>query len=78
MFRCDSCKTEYGGIRGVVADVCPRCEAEGTAPQLHTAPRVVVAPARLAPPLLPGDVQLERVNLALAVGTGLHRPGSAN
>jgi len=25
MFRCNHCHTEYGGIRGVSADVCPRC-----------------------------------------------------
>ena len=25
MFRCDHCQTEYGGIRGVIADRCPRC-----------------------------------------------------
>jgi len=25
MFRCNSCHTEYGGIRGITADVCPRC-----------------------------------------------------
>jgi hypothetical protein len=31
MFRCDHCKTEYGGIRGVTADRCPRCAAEGVA-----------------------------------------------
>lgn len=78
MFRCNSCKTEYGGIRGVTADVCPRCEAEGRMAQTHVEPTVIVAPARLAPPLLPGDAQLERVNLALAVGAGLHRPGGAN
>jgi hypothetical protein len=78
MFRCNSCHTEYGGIRGVVADVCPRCEGEGRVAQPHAEPTVVVAPARLAPPLLPGDVQLERVNLALAVRAGLHRARSAN
>ena len=27
MFRCNHCKTEYGGIRGVTADNCPRCVA---------------------------------------------------
>lgn len=25
MFRCNHCQTEYGGIRGVLADSCPRC-----------------------------------------------------
>lgn len=78
MFRCDNCKTEYGGIRGVSADVCPRCETDSDVTQLRAVPRVVVAPERLAPPFLPGDVELDRVNLALAVRAGLHRPGSAN
>jgi hypothetical protein len=25
MFRCNHCHTEYGGIRGLSADICPRC-----------------------------------------------------
>jgi hypothetical protein len=25
MFQCDSCHTEYGGIRGIPAGTCPRC-----------------------------------------------------
>jgi len=25
MFRCNHCHTEYGGIRGISADICPRC-----------------------------------------------------
>jgi hypothetical protein len=25
MFRCDSCHTEYGGIRGLPSGTCPRC-----------------------------------------------------
>jgi hypothetical protein len=25
MFRCDQCKREFGGIRGIAADRCPRC-----------------------------------------------------
>jgi hypothetical protein len=25
MFQCNHCHTEYGGIRGISADVCPRC-----------------------------------------------------
>ncbi|HWM62808.1 MAG TPA: hypothetical protein VNP96_02340 [Solirubrobacterales bacterium] len=27
MFRCSHCQTEYGGIRGVLAESCPRCVA---------------------------------------------------
>jgi hypothetical protein len=26
MFRCDRCHTEYGGIRGISTDSCPRCK----------------------------------------------------
>jgi hypothetical protein len=33
MFRCNHCHTEYGGIRGISADICPRCrDREATAP----------------------------------------------
>jgi hypothetical protein len=31
MFRCDSCHTEYGGIRGIAAGTCPRCKSGKTA-----------------------------------------------
>ncbi len=31
MFRCDHCHTEYGGIRGISADSCPRCRAKASA-----------------------------------------------
>jgi hypothetical protein len=34
MFRCNDCKTEYGGIRGIVAERCPRCEAESASPAI--------------------------------------------
>lgn len=27
MFRCSQCEREFGGIRGVMADRCPRCAA---------------------------------------------------
>jgi hypothetical protein len=27
MFRCDTCHTEYGGIRGLPSGTCPRCRA---------------------------------------------------
>jgi hypothetical protein len=30
MFRCDTCHTEYGGIRGVPAGTCPRCRERRT------------------------------------------------
>jgi hypothetical protein len=28
MFQCDSCHTEYGGIRGLPSGTCPRCRAQ--------------------------------------------------
>jgi len=28
MFQCDSCHTEYGGIRGIPSGTCPRCRAQ--------------------------------------------------
>jgi hypothetical protein len=28
MFRCDTCHTEYGGIRGLPSGSCPRCRAQ--------------------------------------------------
>lgn len=27
MFQCDTCHTEYGGIRGLPSGTCPRCRA---------------------------------------------------
>lgn len=27
MFQCDTCHTEYGGIRGLPGGTCPRCRA---------------------------------------------------
>jgi len=45
MFRCDQCKTEYGGIRGVTADRCPRCAAESDATRQRMAPLTAVSPA---------------------------------
>jgi hypothetical protein len=32
MFQCNQCHTEYGGIRGITADRCPRCAAQDDAP----------------------------------------------
>jgi hypothetical protein len=28
MFQCDTCHTEYGGIRGLPSGTCPRCRAQ--------------------------------------------------
>jgi hypothetical protein len=28
MFQCDTCHTEYGGIRGIAAGTCPRCRQQ--------------------------------------------------
>jgi hypothetical protein len=66
MFQCNSCNTEYGGIRGVVADVCPRCESVAG----ETLAPVIRLPIR--------NVQHERMDLALAVGAGLDRPRGAD
>jgi hypothetical protein len=45
MFRCDHCQTEYGGIRGVIADRCPRCaELEGPAISVRRVGAVATRP----------------------------------
>jgi hypothetical protein len=28
MFKCDTCHTEYGGIRGLPSGTCPRCRGQ--------------------------------------------------
>jgi hypothetical protein len=33
MFKCEHCHTEYGGIRGLSADSCPRCREAGGSPE---------------------------------------------
>ncbi|HXS34490.1 MAG TPA: hypothetical protein VN758_12030 [Solirubrobacterales bacterium] len=39
MFRCNQCHTEYGGIRGISIDSCPRCrQQEGVAELRHASP----------------------------------------
>ena len=30
MFQCDTCHTQYGGIRGLPSGTCPRCRAQRT------------------------------------------------
>jgi hypothetical protein len=30
MFQCDTCHTEYGGIRGLPRGTCPQCRAQRT------------------------------------------------
>jgi hypothetical protein len=69
MFQCNHCHTEYGGIRGITADVCPRCRdrqatATGSVPALATlsgSPRLTAsswsAPAR---PLVGEIARLDR------------------
>lgn len=45
MFRCNHCKTEYGGIRGVSGDICPRCIAQNDgASRAPSAPSMEIAP----------------------------------
>ncbi len=41
MFRCDQCHTEYGGIRGISIDRCPRCRQQAGAAE--TRPTVAAA-----------------------------------
>jgi hypothetical protein len=44
MFQCNQCHTEYGGIRGITADRCPRCAAQdNTAPQGHEGPAMAAS-----------------------------------
>jgi hypothetical protein len=35
MFRCEQCHTEYGGIRGISADSCPRCRPQEAAAEMR-------------------------------------------
>lgn len=59
MFRCDHCHTDYGGIRGVIADRCPRCAAKAAAPTISISRGTGVA--MLAAPQAPG---LQRLHLS--------------
>ncbi len=53
MFRCNHCKTEYGGIRGVDADNCPRCVARYSVPaRLPVASPAIASPAPWREPQL--------------------------
>ena len=69
MFKCDHCHTEYGGIRGISADVCPRCRdrrapAPGNASFFAPSPQSahLTAPAWSLParPLAGEIAQLDR------------------
>lgn len=50
MFQCNQCHIEYGGIRGISADSCPRCRArQGGATRQHSAPALVASPPSWQP-----------------------------
>ncbi len=53
MFRCDHCHTEYGGIRGIAAERCPRCTSkDGVAAQQRPALLAMAPAAPWRPPQL--------------------------
>lgn len=43
MFRCSQCQTEYGGIRGIAIESCPRCRRESVAELRHSSPAGIAA-----------------------------------
>jgi hypothetical protein len=70
MFRCNHCNTEYGGIRGISADKCPRCvardgvAADQSSPALASdapwlSPELVIS-RELPAPLVGAIAQLDR------------------
>lgn len=49
MFYCNQCETEYGGIRGVTAECCPRCAARNRERELEADPlRSLFGPSKEA------------------------------
>lgn len=67
MFRCNQCHTEYGGIRGISIDSCPRCrQQENVAELRRSSPsgiwNSIEAPlSSWSPPPLAGQIaQLDR------------------
>ena len=66
MFRCDTCHTEYGGIRGVPAGTCPRCRE-----QRADLSRPVAASASLASA---SSLAAASAYPALASGRGAREP----
>jgi hypothetical protein len=36
MFRCEQCHREFGGIRGIATDSCPRCRPQESAAEMWT------------------------------------------
>jgi hypothetical protein len=67
MVRCNHCHTEYGGIRGISIDSCPRCKQQESLTGLpHSRPsgiwNSIEAPlSNWSPPPLAGPIaQLDR------------------
>jgi hypothetical protein len=54
MFQCSQCHTEYGGIRGISADRCPRCTALGDAAAQRPRDLTMVASKAVAVGRSPG------------------------
>jgi hypothetical protein len=54
MFQCKSCHTEYGGIRGIAADRCPRCAGLGKAADPQPRDLAMIAPKAVAVGRSPG------------------------
>jgi hypothetical protein len=54
MFQCNQCHTEFGGIRGISADSCPRCRQQGSAAEAQRSRPLNAATAWLShQPALP-------------------------
>jgi len=56
MFRCSHCQTEYGGIRGVLAESCPRCMAGDEIAIPRSSPSSAARETASWPPPLARDV----------------------
>lgn len=53
MFQCNHCHTEYGGIRGVSGDKCPRCvDREAVANRRQPVSATIAMPTTWASPEL--------------------------
>ncbi len=63
MFRCEQCHREYGGIRGISTESCPRCKPLESAAELRREMQTGESPgSNWSPlPLLGPIAQLDRV-----------------
>jgi hypothetical protein len=59
MFRCEQCHREYGGIRGISTDSCPRCKPLESAAEMRAGESPGSSWSPL--PLLGPIAQLDRV-----------------